>query len=339
MGVNLDNLPALEDWVNITEAAEIIGISRQYAYRMAARTNDGLEGGWQTIHRIGTKGNYLISLNEVHERKRIKEAGGNVAGLIDLDEEEPTVFEPSPRLVSIFSWWVAAELVRRHPHLIILETHPGGGMYDCLSIRDGRDAKNTPPIVDLNRAGQIHIYNPLSHMLSLTWSDCLSATYPHYVVDRIEDAAGLSRISNQPSTGRTLAYEFIASTLALTIHSPHRWDARNEFLDSSGDDTGWKPDDDLRGYIQNFPSLIRPANGERETPLDQTPRVGIWREPYSHYWAIIKYDDHQNEQPLLMVSIEGRIDTDEGSIELTDQLVKLTGGMHALAAALLKDHL
>ncbi|MGD4206363.1 hypothetical protein QT666_22610, partial [Xanthomonas citri pv. citri] len=32
------------------------------------------------------------------------------------------------------SWWLASELVRRHPELMIYEMHPGGGQYDVLCV-------------------------------------------------------------------------------------------------------------------------------------------------------------------------------------------------------------
>jgi len=63
----LGNLPQLEGWVNLTEAAEILGISRQHAYRRARLANEGKMGGWKTVCRIGTKPSYVVALSELQE--------------------------------------------------------------------------------------------------------------------------------------------------------------------------------------------------------------------------------------------------------------------------------
>src|SRR5260370_37209365 len=41
----------------------------------------------------------------------------------------------TPALIELASWTLATEMIRRAPKLLyIMETHPGGGQYDCLSI-------------------------------------------------------------------------------------------------------------------------------------------------------------------------------------------------------------
>lgn len=57
-------IPTLEGWVNITEAADMLGISRQHSWRMA--TSDPPK--WKTVHRIGTSGVYVVATSEVEER-------------------------------------------------------------------------------------------------------------------------------------------------------------------------------------------------------------------------------------------------------------------------------
>ncbi len=38
------------------------------------------------------------------------------------------------QLTEIASWRIVSELIRRHPEkFTVIETHPGGGQYDCLS--------------------------------------------------------------------------------------------------------------------------------------------------------------------------------------------------------------
>lgn len=338
MGESLDNLPQLEGWLGITEAAEVLGVSRQYSFRMAKRTNDGLEGGWQTIHQVGTKPHYLIRHDEVMARKLRAEAGEKIFGKIqieDLNEDQSEDFHPSQRLINATSWWLAAELVRRNPHLMILETHPGGGMYDCLAIRDGRDIKKAPPLADFNRIGSLHLFEAgkgyQGRTTIFSWPEILASPHMHLVVDKIESTCELTYDSDALPTPRVLAYEFIATALAIKMNDPADWDARNEFLDSSGDDTGWTKDDDLRGYINEFPPVVHPDFGERDALIDRTPVLGIWREPYSHYWAVLR-----DEEPVLLVSIEGVIYTREKAFQLSELSVEMVGGMQVLAAKLLE---
>jgi type III secretion system-like peptide-binding chaperone len=41
----------------------------------------------------------------------------------------------TPALTELASWTLATEVMRRAPKLLrIIETHPGGGQYDCLSM-------------------------------------------------------------------------------------------------------------------------------------------------------------------------------------------------------------
>ena len=47
------------------------------------------------------------------------------------------------QLIEAASWRVACELIRRYPdRLIVIETHPADGQYDCLSIYESRDLQN-----------------------------------------------------------------------------------------------------------------------------------------------------------------------------------------------------
>ncbi len=65
MSAKLDNIPVLEGWVNLTEAAEILDITRQHAYKRAKLANAGKAGGWKTLHQIGTKPMYVVSIEEL----------------------------------------------------------------------------------------------------------------------------------------------------------------------------------------------------------------------------------------------------------------------------------
>lgn len=67
MGAELNNIPKLDGWVNLTEAAEMIGITRQHAFKKARQADDGHPNGWKTIRRVGSKPMYVVSTAEIAE--------------------------------------------------------------------------------------------------------------------------------------------------------------------------------------------------------------------------------------------------------------------------------
>lgn len=67
MAAEFENIPVLEGWVNLTEAAEMIGITRQHAHKKARLANEGKPNGWKSIRRVGTKPMYLVSTEEIDE--------------------------------------------------------------------------------------------------------------------------------------------------------------------------------------------------------------------------------------------------------------------------------
>lgn len=67
MAAHLKNIPVLDGWVNLTEAAEILGISRQHAYKKAKLTSEGKRGGWKSVRQLGDKSFYVVSTEELAE--------------------------------------------------------------------------------------------------------------------------------------------------------------------------------------------------------------------------------------------------------------------------------
>jgi hypothetical protein len=67
MSAKLENVPVLKGWVNLTEAAEILGISRQHSYKRARLASEGKTGGYKTLRQIGTKPMYVVSMKELEK--------------------------------------------------------------------------------------------------------------------------------------------------------------------------------------------------------------------------------------------------------------------------------
>ncbi len=47
--------------------AEMLGFTRQHAFKKACQANEGHPNGWKTIRRIGSKPMYVISIAEIEE--------------------------------------------------------------------------------------------------------------------------------------------------------------------------------------------------------------------------------------------------------------------------------
>lgn len=233
----------------------------------------------------------------------------------DPGDGDDAAFTPAQRYVIAQSWWVASELARRHPDLVIHEMHPGGGMYDCLALLSPGDLQ---PFIQLNRVGTIHVMSTPEYRT--TWTEALEARSPHAVVKEIEQVAGLRMPAKAPaSTPRTLAYRFIAATLNATANDRHRWDARNEFIDSSDDNPTV-----LNGYLAGFPEVRR--------SLLTTPQIGLWHEPESHYWAILC-----DETPVAIVSIEGIVYRPDRQINLAAEYRRHDARMLPVVASALAE--
>jgi hypothetical protein len=99
--------------------------------------------------------------------------------------------EPAQRFVLAQSWWVGAELVRRHPELILHESHPGGGQYDVLGAFTLPYEESVARMM-LNRVGTLQVQlvggaQPVHDGLPIgTWAEALGTSSPHEMVKRIE---------------------------------------------------------------------------------------------------------------------------------------------------------
>jgi len=240
-----------------------------------------------------------------------------------VDQDPPG---PAQRFIVAQSWWIASELVRRHPELVIHEMHPGGGHYDVLAIFAPPYA-DARAIVMLNRAGtlQVHVRDESGGTPDLrvvgTWADVLSASNPHGFAKVIESAAGLPIVPKAPpSTPRTLAYRFIATLLTMTVNDRNTWDARNEFIDSSGD--GWPGEAELRGHLDSFPDTRR--------DFSSITALGLWHEPESHFWAVMK-----DQIPVAIVSLEGHVYRSDRRYSLTEEYTAMGRRMFPVVASIL----
>ena len=139
------------------------------------------------------------------------------------------------RMVFLQSWWVASELLRRHPDLELIEMHPGDGQYDCLTIVGPKVSDSWR--IELNRHGSIHIHPETSPSLNrrvggrdfpISWQVEQEKSDRRAVPYLLEEALGLSVPVQTPSTThKTLTFRTIYHLLLFALNENKTWEVRN----------------------------------------------------------------------------------------------------------------
>ena len=110
--------------------------------------------------------------------------------------------EPSRQIIEAASWRLAAELVRRYPaRFTVIEMHPGGGMYDCLTLLDQDEASGLERI-DLNREGSAFVrrrgHQGRDWVRRGCWPEMAATRDPRDLLDRLCERAGLMPVTRVP---------------------------------------------------------------------------------------------------------------------------------------------
>lgn len=168
---------------------------------------------------------------------------------------------PPRALVIATAWWIAAELVKRHPEEItVIESHPGGGQSDCLSVYHTAGERLKSVVLMNQHCGACHLHGPGQ----LNWSQAIMASDRRRdVIEMYESAAGLKSPTSTPEAHRSsVAIRAIAAFMervALAVHAP--WTMENGYLDTAGYDGGVREE-----HFQALPAVnayLRELPGDR----------------------------------------------------------------------------
>ena len=194
------------------------------------------------------------------------------------------------QLIEIGSWRVVSELHRRYPtKFTVIETHPGGGQYDCLSLFDVEQRH----IADLNRKGRLHVFETFDRSKPPepfhVWREVFSEHNIKETLDKISSMLGLSIPPKLPPSNKsTLAYRFITELLTHSAFGIHRWECRNGCFDTSGYGGG---------VASSFESFARaPTSLRLALPTDTLGN------PAYRFWFIYK-----NNTPVLCIETNGTV--------------------------------
>lgn len=175
---------------------------------------------------------------------------------------------PSCQLREALSWKLVAELHRRHPgEFSVIETHPGGGQYDCLTFW-----KDNQTIADLNRVGSFHAKGCQIPWDAL-WPAGLAEGGIAEVLDSMSRACGFSIPSKLPPTGpETLIYRIMAGVAAALAFDKDVWEWRNGREDTSGEGDQTYRDQ----WFDAFPGAKEAARADSSGEPFGNSKYGFW---------------------------------------------------------------
>lgn len=175
---------------------------------------------------------------------------------------------PSSQLREALSWKLLSELHRRHPgKFTVIETHPGGGQYDCLTLW-----ANSQTLGDLNRLGSFHADGCQITSQEL-WPTSLTEGGIADIMDRMSEACRFTVPAQLPPTNpETLVYRVMAGVSATLVFEKDPWEWRNGQLDTSGcDDQGYRDQ-----WFEAFPGALEAARAGMPDQPFENPKYGFW---------------------------------------------------------------
>ena len=217
---------------------------------------------------------------------------------------------PADRFIEAQTWWIASELIRRHPHLRLAETtHDEVGTslvaYDPESVIETQ--------VILNRAAGIHL--PDRPDFEIGWSEVFAAPSAHTVLLKIEAGLGMPLEGLPPATTEvTIVYRVIARILTSLVDDRHSWMIRGE-----------RPDD---------PSVLEHINWAGDTSSFATLEDLIARwfvdsaagrledQGLTHLWVLLR-----DLEPVAAFDLYGDVHTQYGRESLLPHFKQADGNL------------
>jgi len=208
---------------------------------------------------------------------------------------------PGPQLVEAASWRVVTAMLRRYPHLTLIETHPGGGMYDCLSLYGDPDSASAG-CIDLNRGGGAHVLHRFDDPGASDWS--WEGFWRHAFSNPIRDTAeqlsrnaGLPHVEAlPPSSDEVLVYRAMSTVLTATVFDSVRWSARMGYADTSGMGGGPR-----RELFEPFPYMA----GRMRVKMSDD----LFDQPGYRFWFLLRDDE-----PVAAFERNGTVEMTDGQV-------------------------
>jgi hypothetical protein len=211
------------------------------------------------------------------------------------DDFEEQYYAPADRFLTAQIWWIASELVRRHPQLRIagVEVDEGDRLIIVHDEHDGLSIQ-----WDLVGGCQ-YLKNGTVHVIS--WIEMMAALNPQETVEHLEKATGLGIPRTEPTTTpRTLAYRVITSVLAAAVNDRHEWYAV----------TAPMLVEQKTHYFDNFPTAVL-ARSAYEVAAEQQVNDAGAVYFFQPFWALLR-----DLEPIAIFDVAGVVHTSSGQTPL-----------------------
>ena len=205
---------------------------------------------------------------------------------------------PADRFLTAQIWWLASELVRRHPHLRI-SGREVEGEGRLVMVHDEQDSMN----IQWDLVGGCK-YLVNGAVTSISWIEMMAAVSPHETLKRIEVGTGLGIPRAVPvTTPHSLTYRVIASALATAVDDRYEWYAVPAPMNPYDD-----PD---CPYFLPFESALQARDSYAEAADAQIAATGRAIHFFQPFWALLR-----NLEPVAIFDSAGVIHTVMGATEL-----------------------
>ncbi|WP_344019567.1 hypothetical protein [Pseudonocardia kongjuensis] len=169
------------------------------------------------------------------------------------------------------SWWIASQLVRRHPELTIIETKPEFTAHDNLALVDSIAAPcSRDAVLEIDRNGSLgRSSEPESP--SMTWREVFEAGDPFELLTRLEVTAGLTPPTETPRSGRkAVSYRLISRLLSTTLNDRRPLQVRSGYLQTFQMGSGCWP------QLGDFPGVAEKLRDVRLDDVDGQAGYRFW---------------------------------------------------------------
>ncbi|TFB81913.1 hypothetical protein E3O11_15915 [Cryobacterium levicorallinum] len=180
-------------------------------------------------------------------------------------------FAAASRFMTAQTWWIASELVRRHPHLLMTRvTAEDDG--PVVLLHDEQDGMRIQ--FDLERGIRFVV---LGEAVNMGWRRIVNSDSSHEIVKMIEFATGLQAPRVTPNTThRALVYRLISSFLTSVVNDPNEWNVVPATMSTDGTN-----DQSAGQFLLLFPSTraavaAYTAQTHTQVVRCQRPRPACW---------------------------------------------------------------
>jgi hypothetical protein len=227
------------------------------------------------------------------------------------------------RFILTQTWWIASELVRRHPHLLISRIADDTVGSPILIVHDEQKAMR----IQFDLLAWIQ-YLATGELRQLDWQDVFSHGDAHAIVKRIEAETGLGKPVHTPSTnGRSLAYRMISRVLASTVDDRHTWQAVPALLTQG---LALPPEWEQFGHL---PTAFDAGRG-RLLDVFEAEVVGNRQVLHQQFWALTR-----DLETVALLDIAGFVHTASGKEDLMEYYRMYDGNLTMTVAEVLGEYL